>query len=329
MSGCQHKRSSQKAQNTIVCGKISNFQEVAEHDVIQIMYHDLFYESNMMVESIDSQGLFRFDFTHEIPCEIVLRYGSHLSFYTFPGDSLYIEIDGACRLKKPRNRRDAYCYYKVGGSAEELNRDMVDYSVFYDDSLKPLSSDLYNRIKTCSPGEFKAYLDSIEEEVEKRLDVFFKSNGTCKEIRTWARKDLEYEKWWHLLRYPWMHPGRNNMDLKSFISNLPEDYFDFIDWGDGNYRDNLSSKYYIGVLKEFYIVNDLIETSKMSLEGDPLEGSLLVDTLSKVFSKRKDHFERNILLTKLYSQFLSNMNYLVIKDVFMDISVWFVPALSA
>lgn len=316
LATCQQEKVQQAPSKTIICGKISNFDEVSKHDFIEIKYHELISDFIELNQTINNKGEFRFEFHHEIPIELLVEYGQSLSFYAYPGDSLYFNIDGTCRLKKLKSYKEAYSYYQVSGTTGQMNKDVSAYTALYFDSLRTISSAYANKIKTCSPIEYKIYMDSVEQEVTQRIAIFNKHNNTCNDFKEWVYKEIKYEKWFHLLRYPWMHPLRSNKDYSSFVLNLPNDYFDFVEWGDGNYQENLSSKYYLGALDEFYNINNLIKGESIKDREIFKDEALVADTMKNIFLKSYNGYERDILMTNLYCQYLNNKAYETIKDIF-------------
>lgn len=315
-TGCQQDEAQQALSKIIICGKISNFDEVADHDFIGIKYHDLISDFIELNQPIDNNGEFRFEFHHDVPIELLLEYGKRLSFYVYPGDSLYFDIDGTCRLKKLESYKEAYSYYQVSGTNSQMNKDVSSYTAFYFDSLRTLSSGYSNKIATYSPSEYKIYVDSVEQELKKRIAFFNERNETCDEFKTWVKREIKYEKWFHLLRYPWLHPLKSNKDYSSFVLNLPDDYFDFLDWGDGDYQENLGSKYYLGTLDEFYNIKNLIKGESIENREIFKDEMRTADTIKNIFLKSYNGLERDFLITKLYCRYLNNKGYHKIKDIF-------------
>jgi len=132
---CQKNELQKTPLKTIICGKVSNFEQIAKHDFIQIKYHELISDFIKLNQSINNKGEFRFEFHHEVPIELIVDYGNRLSFYAYPGDSLYFDIDGTCRLERLKSYNEAYSYYQVSGTVGKMNKDVAAYTALYHDSF--------------------------------------------------------------------------------------------------------------------------------------------------------------------------------------------------
>jgi len=159
-------------------------------------------------------------------------------------------------------------------------------------------------------------MDSVEHEITNRIAVFNEHNNTCDEFKVWVQKEIKYEKWFHLFRYPYMHPIIRDKDFRSFMLNLSENYFDFVDWDRENYRESLVSKYYMGALDEFFKINNHINAVAIENKDIFKKTTLAADTMKNLLLENTKPFERDLLMTKFYCQYLNHKDYESIKDIF-------------
>jgi len=315
LAACQTKTPLQNSK-TIVCGKITDFEKVASDSLIQMQYHDLATDFNEFNVWINSDGTFYKELDLKSSKEILFTYASRVSFYLEPGDSLFITIDPSYKLIKPDSYRALYRCFQLSGTVGKMNEDVMNYTAFFEDSLAKVGEQYYNKIRTCTPEQYKAYIDSLHTALEHHINVFNKESNTCASFKDWVKNEIKYLSWFHLCRYPWMHPMKNQKDMWIFMDSLPKDYLEFVEFDPSRHQKKLGSKYYVGAIQEYYNVNDLSAYNKIKNSQIPDDLALRSDTIRKILVSKHQGFNKDVLVAQHYLKLLNENLYQAIKDNF-------------
>lgn len=254
ISSCSKEEKISIPGQVIITGHITNYNEEANRDYVDVIYFDIVENRNTITQSIDDSCNFKIVIDNLYrPKEIWLGYGYFLRFYVKPGDSLHFEIDSKA-LGKNYSTSELYSFYKVTGSSVTINSDIAAYRSLITESFGREFSRKHNEeIKNLSPDEYK---DSTEIYLKKRELIarnFISNHNPSKEFLEWVEYDLKFKQWDDLMRYWWIHPLDNQEKPLEFLENMPESYFDFLDSWDMENKDYLKSIAYQNFLNEFFI----------------------------------------------------------------------------
>lgn len=320
ITSCTTLEKKSKLKKTIITGQVSNFTDISEHDFIEIIYEDIVAGQVTLRENIDKNGQFRFEFNINYPKEFYLKYSGLLTFHISPGDSLHFDINGDCWNITTKTSAEEYKFYKVSGTSEKMNSDIVNYVSFFLDSVN--NWDLQSKmIASSTPSEYKKFLEKLSIEKKQIILDFNQQFNTCEEFKEWISLDLKFAEWEDLMRYRWMNPMYNQKDMNEFMDSMPDEYFSFLtDWDSEN-REYLRSGRYLNFINEYtmYYNQKLSEDALPNLdEDDPM---LMIET----FKIRKAHilklkpsFKRDILLAKLYYYLLDAKYFNLIKEIYTE-----------
>jgi thiol-disulfide isomerase/thioredoxin len=238
----------------IITGHITNYNEEANHDFVDVAYFDMVENRNTITQFLDDSCHFKIVIDNLYrPKEIWVGYGYFLSFYVKPGDSLHFEIDSEA-LGKNYTLSELYSFYKVTGSSETINNDIAAYKSLISESFgREFSRKQNEEIKNLSPDEYKASTEIYLKERESIARNFISNHNPGKDFLEWLEYDLRFEQWNDLMRYWWMHPLDNQLNMFEFLESMPDSYFDFLATWDKENKDYLKSIVYQEFLNEFFI----------------------------------------------------------------------------
>ena len=316
---CQPKEQTEAKQKTIICGQVSNFDQIAEHDFIELFYQDLLEGQIKRTEDINEKGEFRFELDLDYPAEFYLNYSGLLTYYMSPGDSLFFAISEQCKLVTTHSYAEEAAFYKVSGSSMKMNTDLEVYEALYRAYTDRTWALRDSMIKTCTPDEYRSFIEDSYQEWIDEVAEFNIENNISQSFQKWIANELKFAQWEELMRYRWMHPYKNKKDINAFMFSIPDEYYNFLDDWDKANKKQLEYKSYLGFLHEYHNFNYQKATESL---GDDLEllytnnFSQFVDTLKKAFIQEENRYMKDVLISKLYFMFLNSKEYHKIKDVF-------------
>ena len=320
ITSCTQSENNSKLKKTIITGQVSNFTDVSEYDFIEVIYEDILANQITISENIDKNGQFRFELDIEYPKEFYLKYNSLLAFHISPGDSLHFDINGDCWDIITETSAEEYNFYKVSGTCEKMNSDIINYTALFLDSVN--NWDLQSKmIASSTPSEYKTFMTKLTNERNQIVLNFNQEYNTCEEFKEWISLKLKFTEWEDLMRYRWVHPMQNQKDITEYFNSMPDEYFSFLTEWDSENREYLKSKNYISFLNEYAMYYDqkLSEDALSHLDKDA------PNSMAESFKIRKAHilkldpgFTRDILLAKMYYRLLDAKYYNLIKDIYTE-----------
>lgn len=203
ISGCQTNQFL-KDKKTIVTGKINHFDQISEINSIKLIIPDLLISENIIEVKINTNGEFKFELKLNNPTDFNLNFGSFLTYYISPGDSLYFEIDGNCLKNISNDLAGKYEFVKVSGTSEKMNRDIVKFMIFYRDSLLnwQANSDSVAKLESLDFLKFKT---TQLKQFQTALESFNKTENTGSQFRNWAQAFIKFDNWTNVMQYRWSH----------------------------------------------------------------------------------------------------------------------------
>ena len=308
---------SNSSNQAIVCGKVSDYEQVENHNMMTLFVPDMFTEKNVEYQIIKDDGSFKFEFKLDQPIDIELEYFGRPRFYVSPGDSLFIDIDGDCWTKVINNTQELHDLYKISGKGSELAQQVKDYNVFFLDSINLDFQTYKNVVKSSSPSEYALYMEQKLKDDIAKLNNYLSSQSDCRHFGDWAKTDITQNNWWYRMRYIWTHPLKNGKDISRFVSEIPESYFSFLE--EANISSNDFKTVWFGGLmheldvKTFRSIPQ--EVADSLFFGDVNTGDQIRFELEN-YQSQYDGFFKDILIAKRYYRELENHEFKNLAGVY-------------
>lgn len=304
-------------QKTIITGKVSNFEKYDDHDIIECIYLDILADQVVINSDIDKSGIFRFEVDFEYPTEFYLKYNKLLTLYAYPGDSIFIDIDGKIWDVPEGNYAEMVQSFRPSGSSEVLNKELMKYDLFCSNKMAEfIFQD--SMVRACNPDEYMIFLENRYKEKLKKVEAFNNEHNTSSEFREWVYNELLFSKWDDSFRYRWLHPMYTKKDRNLFVASLPKDYYGFLsNWEKGN-KDYLKSRAYIHFLREYYMhtmemmPKDTIEYRVTLFKKDPAEATSVE---LRYIDRVENGFMKDVLIAKKIYMLLNSKYYDSIKNI--------------
>jgi thiol-disulfide isomerase/thioredoxin len=300
--------------NIIISGKIRNINNHKDHQTIQIICRDFFERQKQYSSKIDENGFFRISFPSVCPQEFYLKFGSLLSVFCHPGDSLFVEIDSDI-LNDIENKYPNGVYYckfpenELGKTNQQINKFKEDLP---NEKYSYMKADEAEKNK--EPDDYKKYIQQRGNEYSTFLKSFISNNKTTSLFNRWANVHLKYESMKDLMRYRWTHPEYNQRDT----FHLPNDYFSFLN--DYNMDDNdLFTLSHFDFLHELSIYsmqtpNDSLEKAIIAIKKKEISRG--VDIYKNMIKINSNGFTRELFLTKFYVDILKGQQLDIFEAVY-------------
>ncbi|MBS2098667.1 TlpA family protein disulfide reductase [Carboxylicivirga linearis] len=294
----------------IVSGKVSDYEQVENHNMMTLFVPDMFTEKNVEYQIIKDDGSFKFAFELNQPIDIELEYFGRTRFYVSPGDSLFIDIDGKCWTKVINNTQDLHDLYKVSGKGSELAEEVKNYNVFFEDSINEAYHISDSIVRNLGPLDYSAYMNQKLKEDIAKLNNYLSSQPNSKQLVDWVKTDITQNNYWLRMRYIWRHPMKTGQDMKQFVSELPESYFSFLE------EANLSSSdfktgWFGGLMHELDVKTTL--SIPQEVEDSLYFGDVIISEQIKFdienYQSQYDGFFKDILIAKRYYRELENHEF--------------------
>nr|WP_321450805.1 TlpA disulfide reductase family protein [uncultured Carboxylicivirga sp.] len=169
-----------KKQQTVVCGKISNYDSSLK--TISGCVNLIGVPRLNVSDSIDRNGNFIFRFDIYTPTDLWIDYRTNFLVLIHPGDSIYLEFDG-----NANNRPELLNTIKFSGDAALSNKEAASFQNMY------FSSDLYNNrkwkqnaIEQYELDDYKLFLDTLQAKQNNLLEEFIRVYNPSNEAKVWS-----------------------------------------------------------------------------------------------------------------------------------------------
>lgn len=217
--------SQQKARPVIIAGKVLSPKA---NSSIELGISRPGFEQEELKAPVDATGNFAFRFSAYVPGDAWLVYGPNFLVLFHPGDSLYVELDGAA------NTREALLEtVKFKGDAATVNQKAALFQGLY--YASPVYRQDYRKkeakIKNSTPAEYVRHCDSLRNVGIDLQESFLRKEKPGKEVAAWSRLFVEQLYYSNLTFYPGDH--RRALELKSSEWDVPVQYYDYL----GKYYD--------------------------------------------------------------------------------------------
>lgn len=295
-----------------ITGQVLHYDNYPDYQIVELFFPNPFTTIFQKNAYLDNNDEFRFEWELTHPQDFFLRFGGMLPVFISPGDSLHINIDAKVLdypfLLDAENikRSEVYEFYKVTGTAEKMNQDIIQFYSIYYDSLIDWETER-NKYISLSPADYKKYLLNRNKKEIDFLKNFIKDFECCNLFENWATNFFKYSLWDDLMRYRWLHPKYNDIEIDTF--QVPGDYYDFLANFNMNDENAMMSSMYYRFIHEYYnyITNyNLREDSADILKEyyESKEYNAAYSMIERQIRQNSAGFVQKVLLTKLYSFFL-------------------------
>lgn len=212
-------KGAQYPQKTIIAGKIDHYNPEVSFDVSAVRIGFYNYDVDL---HIDGKGNFHAVFQSYIPQTVYLRYNVNFALLLFPGDSLFVSIDGNSGKDRPTLLRSV----KFGGANTEINQQIGKFQEML------FSSDVYNRHldqqRATKEYDVEQYVKYNEDLRQKYIEIY---NRFVREVkpneisRQWAQDDVESFYYQNIGFYPQNYKTAKNILPTDTIRVVPDNYF--------------------------------------------------------------------------------------------------------
>ena len=217
---CSTKDSDLKLKKVIIAGKVLNPDPTIFKIDFSVCHIGIGRER--ISSFIDDTGYFKVSFDSYVPTEVWLLCKTNFLILTHPGDSIYVEFDGA-----KEERSDILKTVKFSGNSTNLNYEAAIFqSMYYSSNIYSDFDKKEQAIKDYDEVRYKHFRDSLKSEEENLLNSFIKQYKPSYETRNWAKIFLDIDYYRDLVEYPELHRIENNLKSKDW--NVPITYYDFL-----------------------------------------------------------------------------------------------------
>ena len=317
---CTQKQTNQSPRKTIIAGQVTNFSEVAEHNSIEFIFPDVVEDQKKYMETIDSDGYFRFEIDLNHPIDFYLKYSGVLTFFASPGDSLYFTIDNACWKVTAYNKADEYAFYKLSGTNEKMNHDVVKFITLFNDSVFSWEQE-GDTLKTFDALGFKNYKERQLKEHSEFLNRFNLNEDTDPEFQLWASNYLKYTNRIEMMQYRWVYPMQVQTEGNpmEYVFEMPVEYFDFLKELPDKRTKDLDASAYYNMLMEYAVYTDQIiplDTQRYYQGIQEKNPEKAYAFFPNYYQKTANGFLKDVLIAKYYYRMLGAKFYPTIKKIF-------------
>lgn len=282
--GCSEKKQA-SFKKVIVAGKIINQEKYPDNYTIKAFENDLVNSMGTYHTSfIEDNGSFKIEFEKSFPSDVYLIYGSNITLFVNPGDSVYAEMDANELLNpKPENRYN-FQSLKFSGSNEQINNEITRFnSLIY----KENGMEAYNNEKTLHPEEYLDYLQSKRSEQIHILDSLKGTKDLSKEFKQWAQLTIDYNFAKNLFHYTWFYPKSNQKTKEWFpVIDIPKSFYEAIEDIPFDNENAVINSTYPLFLHEYFLTNTYHNSSfskkRLELKAKFNTSDLFQDELEKL-----------------------------------------------
>ncbi len=252
LCSCNEKYDQEKP--IIIAGKILNYNSQKEN--IDLTIYRVCAEEEKRTTKISSNGEFYFCFKSFIPLSSELNFNRATKVLAYPGDSIYVEIDG-----KEKDYVKLFEKTKFYGDSEKLNNDInAFFFMYYSDYESFTKTDLQQAAMSFDVEHFELYLDSIEEGYDQFLNQYVNIAKPSDEAKQWTEFYLMNTVYNMMIGYVFYHPFEDQSRLGQF--QIPVSFYDRITQVTPlDYNTFLCSQelhYYLNRYLNWYIVQNMV-----------------------------------------------------------------------
>ena len=251
--GCSSKTESIFIDNVVVTGKILNQDKFPDNYTIKIFENNLISFGTYHTAFINDDGSFKIEFEKSFSSDVYLMYGSLITLFVSPGDSVYVEFDANELLNTNRESQYKYESLKFSGDNAQINSEIKDFlpHIFYENPFEAT-----NKEKTLHPTDYLNYLENIKTKRTQILDSLQRTNEYSKDFIKWSRLLIDYRFASKLFHYTWFYPRSNNKEKRKFeVIDIPESFYKAIENIPLTNAEALINSNYPRFLHEYFLTN--------------------------------------------------------------------------
>lgn len=240
-------------QKTIICGVVTNFDDPLDLPTVELFnYMPFIREWNKYNCFIEEDGAFYFEIDQFYPTEIMLRFKTGFSIYSYPGDSIFLVIDAGI-VSDTSKTHLAHKYIDISSPNQRFQDDYQSFRLSFV-SKEVLSRNeqqaLREAQKNLDHSAYTSYIKERSNRYHESLEGYIEKNQPSAAFQEWAENWLYATELDNLLRYAWRHPYLNKLDRKTF--RLPKEYYNFLKDERHNDERLMASRQYNDLLNEIY-----------------------------------------------------------------------------
>jgi thiol-disulfide isomerase/thioredoxin len=297
-----------QAKKVILNGKVLNVHP--DKYGIDFYIHRLGFGQEHIYSQLDSLGNFSATIESYIPTDVWVLYKTNFLVLTHPGDSIYFEFDGE-KMHRPEILKSI----KFGGNATKTNRDAAVFQeMYFSDSVYKNFELVSKAQKEYDADDYLLFMDTLRQKRNEIYQKFISKVSPNNETKIWALTYIDGEFYDAIAFYPYFHKSANQ--LKDNDWNVPPTYIDILlnrlpikeDMFISGYAlSNFINRFHFNYLFDRVLEDSSLQKYKTEIGGIKapyglLDSMLLYGILDLV----DDNLLRQMILTELFSQFLSN-----------------------
>ena len=163
-------------------------------------------------------GTFSIPIELAFPQEMIVDYKARLFVYANPGDSIYLDFNGAIWKEKKLLKN-----IKFSGDSQIRNEEWTEFKRTY---LTAEDSAVDKAQKEKNFDDFHEFMLNHKKELEENIAIFARETEPSVELIDWLKNKSKLDYSGHIIRYPTAHAIYNQ--LKEVEVKLPETYLSLI-----------------------------------------------------------------------------------------------------
>ncbi len=315
---CNHNNNNQENKKTVITGHVDNFDKIPQNSFIEIGIPDLLAGQKRISQPINKNGQFRFEFDIQEPTDFNLIYSGLLTYYIFPGDSINFQINSNCLNSKTNTYAEESNFYILTGTSEKMNSDVSKFMTIYRDSLLNWQENS-DSVKKMDALDFLMFKNNQFKKIQTSLEIFNNSENTCQEFQEWARNFTKYDFWTNLMEYRWAHAMAINENPTLYVTQMPSEYFNFLNKLENRRGNELKSSTYLNFLHEYAMYIDQLvplDSQKFYLTNMTDEFEKGANYFLRYYNRVENGFLKDVLISKFYYRMLDAKYYPRLKNIF-------------
>ena len=301
--GCSNERESVTTKNVIVTGKILNQDKFPDNYTIKIFENNLVSFGNTHTAFINDDGSFQIEFEKFFTSDIYLMYGSLVTLFVSPGDSIHVEFDANELLNPNPDNRHKIQSLKFSGSNKQINNEIKNSmpQIFYENPFEAT-----NKEKTLQPEDYLNYLENVKTKRIQILDSLQKTNEYSEEFIKWSQLLIDYRFASRLFHYTWFYPRSNNKGKRKFeVIDIPESFYKAIEDIPISNNEAIINSSYPRFLHEYFLANternSTFYKKNRELRGEFAQSDLFQEEFEKylkIISNKYDGIASEIFISQ-------------------------------
>lgn len=291
--GCSSKTESIVIDNVVVTGKILNQDKFLDNYTIKIFENNLVSFGTYHTAFINDDGSFKIEFEKSFSSDVYLMYGSLITLFVSPGDSVHVEFDANELLNTNQENHYKFESLKYSGDNEQINIEIKDFlpHIFFENPYEAT-----NKEKTLQPNDYLNYLESVKTKQIQILDSLQKTNQFSERFMKWSQLLIDYRFASRLFHYTWFYPHSNNNGKRKFeVIDIPKSFYEAIGNIPLSSDEATSNSNYPRFLHEFFLTNternSTIYKKQRESRGKFAQSDLFQEEFEKYLKEITDEYD--------------------------------------